>query len=94
MYLTTTIINVGKTKRLIEQPSFISNVKIDKKEHFNFLSLSNIINYPIALECGEKFEYEVPHETIEELKEKGILKIKVIIRDTYGKSHYSSWFKI
>lgn len=94
MYLTTTIINVGKTKRLIEQPSFISNVKIDNKEHFNFLSLTNIIKYPIALDCGEKFEYEVPYETIEELKEKDILKIKAIIRDTHGKSHYSSWFKI
>jgi hypothetical protein len=94
MYLTTTIVNVGKTKRLIEQPSYKSNIKIDKKEHFNFLILSNFIKYPITLDCGDKFEYEVPFEAIEELKEKGILKIKAIIRDTYGKSHYSSWFKI
>lgn len=94
IYLTTTIINVGKTKRFIEQPSFISNVKIDKKEHFNFLSLTNIIKYPIALDCGEKFEYEVPYEAIEELKDRGIQKMKSIIRDTHGKRHYSSWFKI
>jgi len=94
IYLTTTIINVGKTKRLIEQPSFISNVKIYNKVHFNFLSLTNIIKYPIALDCGEKFEYEVPYEALEEMKEKGVQKMKAIIRDTYGKSHYSSWFKI
>ena len=98
MYLTTVITNIGKTKRLIEQPSFISNLKIDKKEHFNFLSLTNIIKYPITLDCGEKFEYEVPYEAIEKVKEKvkekGVLKIKAIIRDTHGKNHYSSWFKI
>jgi hypothetical protein len=94
MYLTTTIINVGKTKRLIEQPCFISNVKMDNGPYINFLMLTNIIKYPITLDCGEKFEYEVPYEAIEELKEKDVLKIKAIIRDTHGKSHYSNWFKI
>jgi len=93
-YLTTVITNVGKTKRLIEQPSFIGNVKVEKKEHINFLSFTNIIKYPMTLDSGEKFEYDVPYETIDELKEKGITKVKAIIRDTHGKSHYSSWFKI
>jgi hypothetical protein len=93
-YLTTVIINVGKTKRLIEQPSFIGNVKVENKKYFNFLSITNIIKYPLTLDSGEKFEYEVPYETIEELKEKGITKVKAIIRDTHGKSHYSSWYKI
>ncbi len=93
-YLTTVIINVGKTKRLIEQPSFIGNVKVENKKHFNFLSITNIIKYPLILDSGEKFEYEVPYETIEELKEKGITKVKAIIRDTHGKSHYSSWYEI
>ena len=48
----------------------------------------------MTLDSGEKFEYEVPYETIKELKEKGITKVKAIIRDTHGKSHYSSWYEI
>lgn len=94
MYLTTTIINIGKTKRLIEQPSFVSNIKIDNKVHFNFISFTNVNKYPIALESGEKYEYEVTNDVIEELKTKGVSKIKAVIRDTHGKSHYSKWFVI
>ena len=94
MYLTTTIINVGKPKRLIEQPTFMSNKKVDNQKHFNFLSFTNIIKYPITLASGEKHEYEVTDEVIDELKAKGISKIKAVIRDTHGKSHYSKWFKI
>lgn len=94
MYMTTIIINVGKTKRLIEQPSFISNLKVNNKEHFNFINFTNIVNYPVALDSGEKFEYEVTIDVNEELKEKGVKKIKAIIRDTHGKNHYSKWFEI
>ena len=94
MYLTTTIINIGKTKRLIEQPTFIGNTKINNKEHFNFLDFKNIIKYPITLDSGEKFEHEVPYNALEDLKEKGVSKIKAIIRDTHGKKHYSKWFEI
>ncbi len=94
MYLTTTIINVGKTKRLIEQPSFISNIKVNDQKHFNFISFTNVTKYPVALDSGEKFEYEETIDVIENLKEKGVSKIKAVIRDTHGKNHYSKWFKI
>lgn len=94
MYLTTTIINIGKTKRLIEQPTFIGYSKINNVEHFNFLDFKNIIKYPITLDSGEKFEHEVPYDVLENLKEKGVSKIKAIIRDTHGKKHYSQWFEI
>jgi hypothetical protein len=94
MYLTTTIINIGKTKRLIEQPSFVSNIKVKNQEHFNFISFTNVVKYPISLESGEKYEYEVTNDVIEELKAKGISKIKAVVRDTHGKSHYSKWFII
>ena len=94
MYLTTTIINRGKNKRLIEQPGFMSNKKLENQKHFNFLSFTNAVKYPIVLDSGEKYEYEVTYDVIEELKEKGVLKIKAVIRDTHGKSHYSKWFGI
>ena len=94
MFLTTTIINVGTTKRFIESPSFISNVKVNNQKHFNFLSFTNVVKYPFSLDSGEKFEYEVTIDVIEDLKEKGVTKIKAIIRDTQGKCHYSKWFKI
>lgn len=94
MFLTTTIINTGKTKRFIEQPSFISNVKVENKKHFNFLSIEKVIKYPVALDSGEKFEYEITVDVIEDLKVKEISKIKAIIRDTHGKSYYSKWFEI
>lgn len=94
MYLTTTIINVGKTKRLIEQPGFMADKKVDNQKYFNFLSFTNVIKYPISLDSGEKFEYEVTIDVIEDLKKKGITKIKAFIRDTHGKSYYSKWFEI
>ena len=94
MYLTTTIINVGKPKRLIEQPTFMSDKKVDNQKHFNFISFTNIVKYPVTLNSGEKHEYEVTDDVIEELKTKGVSKIKAIIRDTHGKSYYSKWFEI
>ncbi len=94
MYLTTTIINIGKQKRMIEQPNLLSNIKVDDKKYFNFLSFDNVVEYPIALDSGGKFEYEVNNDVIEDLKAKGITKIKAMIRDTHGKSHYSKWYKI
>ena len=94
MYLTTTIINIGKPKRMIEQPTFISNKKVDNQKHFNFLSFSNVEKYPIALDSGEKYEYEVINNVIEDLKAEGITKIKAVVRDTHGKSHYSKWYEI
>ncbi len=94
MYLTTTIINIGKPKRMIEQPIFMSNKKVDNQKYFNFLSFDNVIKYPIALDSGEKFEYEVTNDVIEDLKVKGITKIKAVVRDTHGKSHYSKWYEI
>ena len=94
MYLTTTIINIGKPKRMIEQPIFISNNKVDNQKHFNFISFTNVVNYPIPLDSGEKHVYEVTNDVIEDLRVKGVTKIKALIRDTHGKSHYSKWFEI
>ena len=93
-FLTTTIINIGKPKRHIEQPIFKANKKVDGQEFFNFLSFENVIKYPVTLDSGEKFEYEVTNDVIEELKTKGITKIKAIVRDTHGKSYESKWFEI
>jgi hypothetical protein len=93
-YLTTTIINIGKPKRMIEQPIFMSSKIVDNQKYFNFLSFANVVKYPIALDCGEKFEYEVTNDVIEDLKEKGITKIKAVVRDTHGKGHYSKWYEI
>ncbi len=94
MYLTTTIVNVGKPKRLIEQPIFMGNKKVDNQKYFNYLSFTNVAKYPIALDSGEKYEYEVANDVIEDLKAKGISKIRAVIRDTHGKSHYSKWFEL
>jgi biopolymer transport protein ExbD len=79
---------------MIEQPIFMSNKKVDNQKYFNFLSFANVVKYPIALDSGEKFEYEVTNDVIEDLKEKGISKIKAVVRDMHGKSHYSKWYEI
>jgi hypothetical protein len=94
MYLTTTIINIGKPRRMIEEPIFLSNKKVNNQKYFNFLSFSNVVKYPIALASGEKYEYEVTNNVIEDLKVKGITKIKAVVMDTHGKSHYSKWYEI
>jgi hypothetical protein len=93
-FLTTTIINVGKPKRHIEQPFFKADKKIDGQNPFSFLSFNNVIKYPVTLDSGEKFVYDVTNDVTEELKRKGVLKIKAIVRDTHGKSYESKWFEI
>ncbi|WP_343486035.1 hypothetical protein [Allomuricauda sp. d1] len=93
-FLTTTIVNVGTPKRHIEQPIFKANKKVDGQKYFNFLSFDNVIKYPITLDSGEKFVYDVSDDVSVDLKTKGILKIKAIIKDTHGKNYESKWFKI
>ena len=94
MCLTTTIINVGRPKRMIEQPTFMSDKKVENEKHFNFISFSNVVNYPIPLNSGEKHVYEVTNDVIEDLKSEGVTKIKAIVSDTHGKNHYSQWYKL
>jgi len=93
-FLTTTIINVGKPKRHIEQPNFKADKKVDGQKYFNFLSFDNVKKYPITLDSGEKFVYDVTNDVTEELKTKGVFKIKAIVTDTHGKSYESKWFKL
>ncbi len=94
VYLVTTITNVGKNKRLIEIPRYQSDSNIEKEKHFNFISLSEKTNFPLGLEPGEKYEYNVPIESFEDLKSNGISKIKAIIKDTHGKFYYSKWHQL
>ena len=53
-FLVTTIINRGKSRRFIEEPTYKSNKKVNGKVHFNVSNLSNKEKYPIAIEPGEK----------------------------------------
>jgi hypothetical protein len=46
------------------------------------------------LDLGQKFVHKVNLEDIEQLKSKGVTKIKAVINDTYGNEHRSKWFNI
>ncbi len=94
-FLVVTITNFSKNKRQIEIPRFKGDIKINGKQHFNFLDLNTKENYPIALDPGDKHLYKVHYNVIKtDLKNHGITKIKAIVIDTYGKKYYSEWYKI
>lgn len=94
-FLVVTITNFSKSKRQIEIPRFKGNKKVNGKQHFNFLDFNTKVNYPIALDPGDKHLYKVNYNDIKnDLKNSGITKIKTIVIDTYGKVYYSKWFEI
>ena len=92
-YLLTTIINRGKSRRLIEKPRYQSNIKINGENLYDVLDVNIKEKYPVAIEPGEKHEYKVPFESIDEyLIKQSVQKIKTLIIDTYGKTYRSNWF--
>ncbi len=94
MFLVTTITNVGKNRRLIESPIYKSDVKVDGKEYFNFLSFTIQTKFPHVLEPGEKLDYKIPLKSLEESFKNKNVKIKAVIKDTIGKNYYSKWFEL
>lgn len=94
-FLVVTITNFSKNKRQIEIPRFKGDKKVNEKQHFNFIDFNAKEQYPIALDPGDKHLYKVNYNVIKtDLKNSGIIKIKAIVIDTYGKTYYSKWFKI
>lgn len=94
-FLVAIITNTGKHKRLLERPQIKVDTKVKGKDIFSVISLVDKTNFPLALEPGEKYEYKMPIEAInEEFKNKGIKKVRSIIQDTHNKTYKSNWFKI
>ncbi len=94
-YVVATIVNVGKYKRKIERPGVRIDSKINGKRDFSFITLDDRTVFPLFLEPGEKYEYLMPREGIDqEFKDKGASKLRSIVRDTHGKTYKSNWFKL
>lgn len=94
-FLIVSVVNIGKNKRFIEQPRFQSNVNFEGQKYLNLVRTDVIKNYPICLEPGERFEYDLPYSKIvKDLKKAGVRKIKARIYDTHGKVYLSKWFEL
>jgi hypothetical protein len=94
-FLIVYIVNIGKNKRFIEQPRFQSNTNFEGQKYLNLVRTDVIKTYPICLEPGEKFEYDLPYDKLkEDLKKAGVTKIKGRVYDTHGKVYRSKWFKL
>lgn len=94
-FLIVSVVNIGKNKRFIEQPRFQSNANFEGRKHLNLVRTDVIKKYPICLEPGEKFEYDLPYNDIkEDLKKAGVTKIKARVYDTHGKVYISKWFRL
>lgn len=94
-FLIVSVVNIGKNKRFIEQPLFESNKNFEGQKYLNLVRTDVIKKYPICLEPGEKFEYDLPYSEIKEnLKKAGVSKIKARVYDTHGKIYYSNWFNL
>ena len=95
LFLIVSIVNIGKNKRFVEHPRFQSNLNFEGKKYLNLVRKDVVQKYPICLEPGQKFEYDLPYHEIENtLKNAGVSKIKARVYDTHGKVYYSKWFKI
>jgi hypothetical protein len=94
-FLVVSIVNIGKNKRFIEQPRFQSNANYEENKYLNLVRTDIIKTYPICLEPGEKFDYDLPYDKIgEDLKKAGVKKIKARVYDTHGKVYRSKWFEL
>lgn len=92
-FIVVKITNQGKSKRYIEEPTFITN--LPDKKYFNILNFDKKIKYPIPLESGEMHEYSIPFTTIkDELGTYKINKIKSTITDTHKKRYNSNWLDL
>ena len=95
LFLIVEIVNIGKNKRFIEQPIFVTNLKEKDKKFLNLIRTDKIQKFPICLEPGEKFEYDLPFdEMYQSLKSNKVFKLKAIIEDTHRKKYFSKWFNI
>ncbi|MCC9042714.1 hypothetical protein LNQ81_08420 [Myroides sp. M-43] len=95
LFLEVCVVNIGKNKRFIEQPSFQSNENFEGKKYLNLLRTDVIKKFPICLEPGEKFVYDLPYDDLEkELKKAGVSKLRGRVYDTHRKVYRSKWFKL
>lgn len=92
-FLRTSITNTGNTKRLIQKPYVLTDLKT-KDKYRNFFTPGKIINYPIKLEIGEIHEDYIGIDAITQMKKVGVTKIKIFVADTQGKKYKSKWFNI
>lgn len=91
-FYVATITNVGKYRRHMEKPAFITNIPVDNQNYFSIINFEAELPYPYSLEPGQKFEYKIPAESIiSRIKPKGVTRIKIVVFDTYGKSYKSNW---
>lgn len=94
-FLIVDIVNIGKNKRFIEKPIFQSDINFEGQKYLNLCRTDIIKKFPICLEPGEKFEFDLPFDKFgQELKKARVTKIKGIIYDTHKKSYCSTWFKL
>jgi hypothetical protein len=94
-FLIISVVNIGKNKRFIEQPRFQINANFEGKKYMNLARTDIIKTYPVCLEPGEKFEYDLPYKEFkDDLQRAGVRRIKARVYDTHGKVYCSKWFKL
>lgn len=93
-FVVATIVNRGKHKRQIERSMVKVSPLVDGQDTLSVI-VFNSPNFPLGLDPGEKFEYKIPTEALDEnLKSKGVRRVKCRVDDTHGSSYYSTWFNI
>lgn len=94
-FLVATVTNVGKHKRLIERPHVKIDKTIDGKDVYSVINFNDKTNFPFSLEPGQKYDYKMPMEAINNnFKNIGVKMIAAIIKDTHGKAYKSKQFNI
>jgi hypothetical protein len=84
--------NFSKHNRLIEKPIIITDKTTDEQNKYSNLGFPKEIIFPLKLEPGEKHKLLVEKvHYYEELKRKGIKKIKISVTDTLNKTYKSKW---
>lgn len=88
------VTNVGYITRDIDAPIVIlKHMKINNVITFSFYNPKLMYNFPIEIQAGKRFVYNLPiHRLIEKVtNKKGNSKLRIQIVDTYGKKYYSNW---
>lgn len=87
------VTNRGNYTRHILKPGFESDILQGERYH-SLVDIHDKNKYPYALGPGELYQYYFRADSFDDLKAKGIARIRILVSDTVGKKYYSNWITI
>jgi hypothetical protein len=96
-FLNVKIINFSRNKRIIERPQIKIHPRFKNSNDkiFSYINPFDSTAFPFTIEHGETMSIEYPlGEVHNSFKNKGIRKIKILVRDSLNKKYTSKWFEL